>query len=179
MFQVYESKAKRCFMKRIAAFILATGVAMCTVVAQTPQTPQKPQQEIAPEDIIRITTNLVQTDVVVTDKSDQIIPDLKLGDFELYDNGKKQNLKFMEFVGVDTGRRAEGARPPSLPNYMEQTGPGLLAKDLKRVAAFVIDDLTMQIEDLPSVRKMLLSFVDNKMRDGDLVAIVRVVGGKG
>src|SRR6266849_1034234 len=166
-------------MKRIVAFILATGVAICTVVGQTSQAPQKPQQEVAPEDIVRITTNLVQTDVVVTDKSDQIIPDLKLGDFELYDNGKKQDLKFMEFVGVDTARRSEGTRPSSLPNHLEQTGPGLLAKDLKRVVAFVIDDLTMQIEDLPSVRKMLLNFVDNKMRDGDLVAIVRVVGGKG
>ncbi len=166
-------------MKRIAAIILATAVAMATVVAQTPQTPQKPQPEIAPEDIIRITTNLVQTDVVVTDKSDQIIPDLKLEDFELYDNGKKQDIKFMEFVGVDTGRRSEGTRPASLPNYVEQTGPGLLAKDLKRVVAFVIDDLTMQIQDLPAVRKMLLNFVDNKMKDGDLVAIVRVVGGKG
>ncbi len=166
-------------MKRIASFILATGVVLCTVVAQTPQTPQKPQPEIAPEDIIRITTNLVQTDVVVTDKSDQIIPDLKLQDFELYDNGKKQDIKFMEFVGVDTGRRSEGTRPSSLPNLLDQTGPGLLAKDLKRVVAFVIDDLTMQIEDLPAVRKMLLDFVNNKMRDGDLVAIVRVVGGKG
>src|SRR5713226_2058668 len=133
-------------MKRVAAFILATGVALCTVVAQTPQTPQKPQQEIAPEDIIRITTNLVQTDVVVTDKSDQIIPDLKLEDFELYDNGKKQDIRFLEFVGVETARRSEGIRPSSLPNYLEQTGPGLLAKDLKRVVAFVIDDLTMQIE---------------------------------
>ncbi len=37
----------------------------------------------------------------------------------------------------------------------------------------------MQFQDLPAVRKMLLNFVDNKMRDGDLVAIVRVVGGKG
>src|SRR5713226_484530 len=133
-------------MKRVAAFILATGVALCTVVAQTPQTPQKPQQEVAPEDIIRITTNLVQTDVVVTDKNDKIIKDLKLEDFELYDNGKKQDLKFLEFVGLegaDKERRSEGARP-SAPSYVEPArNTGVSAKDLKRVVAFVIDDLTM------------------------------------
>src|SRR6266436_9590885 len=156
-------------MKRIVAFILATGVAICTVVGQTPQAPQKPPQEVAPEDIVRITTNLVQTDVVVTDKNDQIIPDLKLEDFELSDNGKKQDVKFMEFVSVDTGRRSEGTRPSSIPNYVEQTGPGLSVKDLKRVIAFVIDDLTIPIQDIVTVRKMLLDFVDNKMRDGDLV----------
>ena len=45
--------------------------------------------------------------------------------------------------------------------------------------AFVIDDPTIPYTDLPSVRQMLLDFVNNKMLDGDLVAIVRVVGGKG
>jgi VWFA-related protein len=47
------------------------------------------------------------------------------------------------------------------------------------VVGFVIDDLTMEVQDLPAVRKMLLDFVNTKMRDDDLVAIVRVVGGKG
>ena len=168
-------------MKRIAAFILATGVAMCTVVAQTPQTPQKRQQEIAPEDIIRISTALVQTDVVVLDKNERIIPDLKLEDFELYDNGKKQDVKFMEFVSVETGRRVEGNRPtvPASVAEIETATGGLSAKDVKRIVAFVVDDLTISIQDLSAVRSLLLDFVNNKMRDGDLVAIVRVVGGKG
>ncbi len=159
--------------------MLTVAMTLSMVMAQTPSNPQKPPQEVAPEDIVRITTSLVQTDVVVTDKNDQIIPDLKLEDFELSDNGKKQDVKFMEFVSVDTGRRSEGTRPSSIPNYVEQTGPGLSVKDLKRVIAFVIDDLTIPIQDIVTVRKLLLDFVDNKMRDGDLVAIVRVVGGKG
>jgi hypothetical protein len=66
-----------------------SGMALCGVTAQTPSSPQKPQQEIAPEDVLRITTELVQTDVVVTDKNDQVVTDLKLEDFEVYDNGKK------------------------------------------------------------------------------------------
>jgi VWFA-related protein len=170
-------------MKRIVALMLSAGVAMSAVLAQTPQTPQKPQPEIAPEDVIRITTNLVQTDVVVTDKSDQIIPDLKLEDFELYDNGKKQDIKFLEFIGVDTGRRTEGTRPPLpiakgvVPEL--QTSSGISAREVRRVVAFVIDDLTIPIQDIFTVRKLLLDFVDNRMRDGDLVAIVRVLGGKG
>jgi len=167
-------------MKRTIAVALVLSTIFCSVWAQTPTTPQKPQQEIAPEDIIRISTQLVQTDVVVTDKNDKIVKDLKLEDFELYDNGKKQDLKFLEFVGVEgveNERRAEGTRPPA---YVEPVGnTGVSAKDLKRVVAFVVDDLTMEIPDLPPVRKMMLDFVNNKMRDGDLVAIVRVVGGKG
>src|SRR5204863_2608845 len=128
-------------MKKALAACLLVAFSLRVVPAQTPQSTQKPTEE-NPEDVVRITTSLVQTDVVVTDKNDQIIPDLKLEDFELSDNGKKQDVKFMEFVSVDTGRRSEGTRPSSIPNYVEQTSPGLSVKDLKRVIAFVIDDLT-------------------------------------
>lgn len=167
-------------MRRTIAILLA--LASFAPLALT-QTPQKPEPEQTPEDIVRITSELVQTDVVVTDKNDQIISDLKLEDFDLYDAKKKQEIKFMEYVGLNTAGRTEGVRPSSsapLPSVIEGAGnTGLAAKDLKRVIAFVVDDLTMQIADLPAVRKMLLGFVNDKMRDGDLVAIVRVVGGKG
>src|SRR5205823_2913548 len=135
MFLSLDRKASGVLMKWVFAVILATEMTMATAIAQTPQPSQTPKPRAESEDIIRITTHLVQTDVVVTDKSDQIIPDLKLEDFELFDNGKKQDLKFMEFVSVDNGRRSEGTRPSSLPNYIEQTGPGVLAKDVKRVFA--------------------------------------------
>ena len=67
-------------MRRIIALVLALSSIFCAAFSQTPSTPQKPQ-EIAPDDIIRITTQLVQTDVVVTDKNDKVIKDLKLEDF--------------------------------------------------------------------------------------------------
>jgi len=167
-------------MKRALAILLALSSFAPFVFTQTPQ---KPEPQTAPDDIIRVTTQLVQTDVVVTDKNDQVISDLKLEDFEVYDQGKKQEVKFMEYVGVEGPRRTEGNRgvpSDALPSVVENTGnTGVTAKDLKRVVAFVIDDLTLEIQDLPPIRKMLLDFVNNKMRDGDLVAIVRVIGGKG
>src|SRR4030095_13831581 len=55
----------------------------------------------------------------------------------------------------------------------------LSARDLRRVFAFVVDDLTIPFEEIVTVRQMLTDFIDDRMRDGDLVAIVRVVGGAG
>jgi VWFA-related protein len=156
------------------------------VVAQTPPRTQKPQPEIAPEDVLRITTELVQTDVVVTDKSDQIVPDLKLDDFEVFENGRKQNLQFVEFIRTE-GPRGDGANAsaktprgvdPSIPHDLS-TPRDLTLKDVRRVMAFVVDDVTIPSEDMPRVRDTLSAFVDHKMQDGDLVAIVRTVGGKG
>lgn len=172
-------------MKNLFTASLLMALLLGLVPAQTPQQPQKDGP--APEDVVRITTALVQTDVVVTDKNEQIISDLKLEDFELYDNGKKQDLKFIEFVSTTAGRRLEGIKPASAgrapigaPATSDIEGqPGLSAKDLKRVVAFVVDDLTIPLNDITPVRNLLFDFVNNKMRDGDLVAIVRVIGGKG
>src|ERR1043166_1613101 len=72
------------------------------------QTPQKPQQEIAPDDIVRISTSLVQTDVVIVDKDERVIPDIKLDEIKVTDNGKRQDLKFLEFVAPDAAPRIEG-----------------------------------------------------------------------
>src|SRR5437899_2197055 len=104
----FVSDPRGIVMKRIFSILLSAGLAFVTVLAQNPTPQQPPPQQIAPEDVLRITTNLVQTDVVVTDKNDQIIPDLKIGDFELLDNGKRQDIKFMEYVGIDTAKRVEG-----------------------------------------------------------------------
>src|SRR2546421_10880891 len=79
-------------MQKIIPLILAV------VIGGTAQTPQKPQSPSTQEDIVRVTTSLIQTDVVVTDKNDQVINDLTLADFKLLENGKKQDLQFMEFV---------------------------------------------------------------------------------
>ena len=163
-------------MKRRFAALSSILVLLATTLAQNTKQPPQPQQE---EDIIRISTQLVQTNVVVVDKNEQIVPDLKLEDFDLYDNGRKQDLKFMEFVSVDSGRRTEGNAPKTVAPRIETESSGIAAKDLKRVIAFVIDDLTIPDADVATVRSLLLDFVNNKMQDGDLVAIVRTVGGKG
>ncbi len=159
-------------MHKALALTLAIITFSCTAAAQNPQ--QKPQPE---DEVLRITTDLVQVDAVITDKSDQVIPDLKLSDFSLFENGKRQELQFVEYVGADSKPRVEGnvadARAES------DVVRNLTATDLHRVYAFVVDDLTIPAEDMITVRSLLTDFVDKRMQEGDLVAIIRVVGGVG
>jgi VWFA-related protein len=167
-------------MRRITTLILLAALCSYFTKGETTPQSQQPKQQVGPGDVVRITTNLVQTDVVVTDKNEQIIKDLTLSDFELTDNGKKQELSFLEFVAVDADKRVEGT-PPATPRSIETGVPssGVSAAELKRVIAFVIDDLTIPIEDMSRLRELLLDFVDNRMMSGDLVTVVRVVGGSG
>ena len=132
--------------------------------------PQVRPQKPGDDQLIRIGTQLIQWDVVVTDKNGQVVSDLAKSDFELYESGKKQQLSFFEFVSANRGRA---------PRPGEEVSPqGLGEADVRRIFAFVVDDLTIRNEDLVYVREMLTNFVNNQMRPRDLVAIVRTVGGK-
>lgn len=132
------------------------------------------------EPLVRISTDLVQLDAVVLDKSNRVVRGLHKGDFELLENGKKQQISFFEFVDAGKGLRiadeataSESGKVPPIGN----AGPG--AADIRRIFAFVVDDLTIRPADLIFVRQMLDHFVDSQMQPTDLVAIVRTIGGEG
>ncbi|MGH9846503.1 MAG: VWA domain-containing protein, partial [Blastocatellia bacterium] len=154
-------------------FLLAVLTAFTYVQSSGRQ--QKPD-EIA----IRISTQLVQIDAAVTDKNDQIVRDLKIENFELFEDGKKQEIKFIEFVDVKTGQRFRSGRsaPTAATLKAEPPATDLTAGSLRRVIAFVVDDLTIPQQDMATVRQMLSNFVENQMGEGDLVSIARTVGGR-
>lgn len=165
-------------MRKALAFFLATAILSAVASAQT-TTPQQQQPATQDDEIVRITTQLIQVDAVITDKNDQVIPDLKLDDFSLYENGKKQELQFIEYVGADSKTRTDGNVMVAGRPVESDAARNVSAQDLHRVFAFVVDDLTIPFEDMTNVRSVLTKFVDSQMADSDLVAIVRVVGGVG
>src|SRR5947209_2565202 len=144
-------------MNKLFTACLSLTLTFVVAFAQTTQPPTNQDEEV-----VRITTELVQVDAVVTDKNDQPVTDLKMADFDVYDNGRKQDLQFMEFVSVDTGRRMEGtdSSVKLAPGIDTSVPHDLAAKDVKRVVAFVIDDVTIPPADLARVRAMLTDFVD-------------------
>jgi VWFA-related protein len=165
-------------MKKLLAAFLFNCVTAAMLMGQTPQLPppQTTEPDVSHPHLIRTRPNRCRRH----GQKDRVIDDLKLNDFELYENGKRQEIKFLEFVGTDVKPRVEGTRVRLPASAAEAAAPGgVSAKELRRVFAFVIDDLTMPYQELPYVRQMLTNFVDQQMREGDLVAIVRVVGGKG
>jgi hypothetical protein len=59
-----------------------------------------------PDDIVRINTELVQTDVNVFDKHGHFVDGAKPEDFELTIDGKPQKILFFERVAAGTSREA-------------------------------------------------------------------------
>src|SRR5262245_51910634 len=101
------------------------------------------------DSVVRISYQLVQIDVIVTDKAGKAVAGLKREDFELYDNNKLQDIS--HFAYETTRARAVGEdieEAPVLPR-------AITAAEVKRVLAFVVDTLHMKPENVYRTRQML------------------------
>ncbi|CAN5190640.1 hypothetical protein BH20ACI1_BH20ACI1_15900 [soil metagenome] len=149
--------------------------------AQTP-TSTPPNDD---DDVLKISTSLIQLDVTVTDKKGKIVTDLKPEDFEVYENGKKRTITNFSLITVDSkDKPAETINPPAAINKNNKK-PILIppvklkAEQVRRTYALVVDDLGLSFESIRYVQQSLKKFVNEQMQEGDLVAVIRTGRGIG
>ena len=164
--------------KFIPAFIFVLLFAL-TNLSQT-LTPTPTPKPSDGEDVVKISTALVQVDVTVTDNKGKIVRDLKPEDFEIYENGEKQKITNFTFISADSESNQPTVKPdkndkPAIPIPEIPVKP----EQVRRTIALVVDDLTLSFESTYYVRRALKKFVDEQMQTGDLVAIIRTGGGIG
>src|SRR5438874_2705072 len=104
--------------------LLLSGVAL----------PQAKPQKPSDDQPIRISTELVQVDVVVTDKTGRVVKGLTKDDFTLYDSGKKQQINFFEFVNAIEGNRSTG-KPGQIESVQPVSPQGLSGAEVRRIFA--------------------------------------------
>src|SRR4029079_16837036 len=76
----------------VAAILLAAA-------ASYPQSPaQTPTPKITDDDVVKISTNVIQLDVSVTDREGRVVRDLRPDEFEVFENGRKQKITGFSFV---------------------------------------------------------------------------------
>src|SRR5687767_2557792 len=71
-------------------------------------------QEVAPDDVIRVKTTLVNSPVLVIGRDGKYVPNLRREDFEIYENGVKHDIAyfapvenpFTVAIVIDTSRSA-------------------------------------------------------------------------
>jgi len=130
------------------------------------------------DDVVKISTNLIQIDVTVTDKKGNIVKDLKPEDFEIFENGEKQEITNFSFVSnLKTVNEAVKNPTDKIPVPVPQAE--LKPQQIRRTMALVVDDLSLSFESAHFVRRALKKFVDEQMQEGDLVAIIRTGAGIG
>jgi hypothetical protein len=80
-------------VNRLALLLIASILLTSTLISSG----LSQQKKKSDEDVIRISTELVQIDVLVMDKNNKPVSGLKREDFELYDNNKLQEITHFSY----------------------------------------------------------------------------------
>jgi VWFA-related protein len=157
-----------------AAALLTVGAALHaqTKPAQTPapasQDPLRPTQG----GVIRSFVDLVTTDVIVRDNTGQFIANLNKNDFEVFEDGVKQEL--VSFVLTHGGRVYNQAAPPP-PPPME----GIILPPSKptsdaagRIWMIFVDDLHLDFRNTGRIKDLFKKISNELIHEGDMFGIV-------
>jgi len=151
------------FLLWISAVIVLALAAGAVTFAQQPPT--------GGDEVIRVNTELVQTDLMVFDKAGRFVPGLKADSFELIVDKKPQSVAFFE--ELSSGGQKRGAAPQ---RDAESTQVAPSAARANRSVIFFIDDLHLAPDSLVRTRKALLEFINRGMSANDQVAITSSSG---
>ncbi|MFL6258054.1 MAG: VWA domain-containing protein [Pyrinomonadaceae bacterium] len=155
------SNANRKFIGRL--FLLSAAL-LCSAVVAPAQTQEK-------EDVVRVETELVQTDVMVFDKAGKFVDGLTREQFELKVDGRPVPLAFFERVSapVPKGEAAPGATAAA-------ANAAIASRARGRTIIFFVDDLHLSLDSLNPTRAAIGHYIDEEMVPGDLAAIVTASG---
>lgn len=165
-------------MKSLISLLLSVLllVSPLAVVAQTTSGDQD-------DDVIRTRTAEVKLDVVVKDKKGRPVKDLKLGDFEVFEDGVKQKVQSFRFVATDRTASPDQPEPKSgsttgNPATTTTGNPSTVTpttrppRSTPSVTALVFDRLSTEARALS--RKASLAYSEQRTSTGDYTGVFTI-----
>ena len=159
----------------VVVLFLCANLNPFLTAAQT--NPPKPAEQR--DDVVRVNTELVQTDVMVFDKQGRFVDGLKSEQFALRVDNKPTAVSFFERViaGNQEMPQANRERPAAEAGTARPASSTATSNIISgRTLIFFVDDLHLALGSLVRTRKALLEFVDGGMADNDQVAITSSSG---
>ena len=122
---------------------------------------------------VRTTSRLVEVPVVVFDKKGKPITDLKPDELEVYDNGRKQTVKFSSQAGAGTltapaanpAQAETKAEETEFTNRIAETSAARLAAPEAHTTILLIDSSNVAFSDLSYARQEILRFLKTVSAD--------------
>jgi VWFA-related protein len=157
------------------AFSTALGAQAPAPQAPAPQAPSAPQAPQAPnksQATFRVAIDYVTTDVIARNNQDQFVADLTKNDFEIYEDGVKQDITSLTLV--HGGRVHNLASPP--PPAQEE---GLILPVSRprndtagRIFLIIVDDLHLDFRNTGRIRDLFKRISKTLVHEGDMFSIV-------
>ena len=134
------------------------------------QEKDKPQADKPPT--FRVQVDLVTNDVMVRDKDGNFVADLTKDDFEVYEDGVKQDIISMTLSHGGRVTNVLNPPPPPAPEGIILP-PSRPKTDVSgRIFVFFVDDLHLQFHNTGRVRELFKKISKNLVHDGDMFGIV-------
>jgi VWFA-related protein len=153
---------------------LALGVALAAQApAGQPPAPSQPQRATSgTQPDFRVAIDLVNMDAIVRNNQDVFVADLSKDDFEIFEDGVKQDIS--AFTLVHGGRVHNLLAPPPPP---AQEGiilpPSRPRNDAAgRIFLIIVDDLHLDFRNTGRIRDLFKRIANTLVHDGDMFAIV-------
>ena len=138
--------------------------------AQQEKDKAQPQPDKPPT--FRVQVDLVTNDVMVRDKDGNFVSDLTKDDFEVYEDGVKQDIISMTLSHGGRVTNVLNPPPPPAPEGIILP-PSRPKTDVSgRIFLFFVDDLHLQFHNTGRVRELFKKISKNLVHDGDMFGIV-------
>src|SRR5688572_6341119 len=162
-------------MRTTAKFLIAGTFAVFALALPASRVQLQAEQSPVPaqdQAIFRASVDLVTADVIVRDQRDQFLADLKSGEFEVFEDGVKQEIASLELIH---GGRAFSVQAPPPPPVQE----GIILPRNRptndtagRVFLLFIDDLHLDFRSTPRTRDLIKRMLRSLIHEGDMFGIV-------
>jgi VWFA-related protein len=139
---------------------------------QKPQTPEGVLLGQKPRDVIRSRVDLVTTDITVRDDKGQFVPDLKKDEFEVFEDGVKQDV--VSFVLTHGGRVYNNlaAPPPPVQEGILLPAPRPATDESGRIFLIFVDDLHLDFRNTGRIRELFKKISNQLVHPGDMFGVV-------
>jgi VWFA-related protein len=131
----------------------------------------KPDQQAEQKPTFRSRIELVTTDVIVRDSKGQFVSDLSQKDFEVYEDGVKQDVVSMDLIHGGRVNSILTAAPPPQEEGIILPASRPVNDAAGRIYIFFIDDLHLSFRDTGRVRETLKKIANTLLHDGDMYAV--------
>lgn len=155
--------------------LVCAAILLLSAQALVAQQDRKPQTS---DDVLRISTELVQTGVSVFDKQGRFVEGLTKDDFELQVDKRPVPISFFESIIAGSARDRSARRlTQNEPVVTEERTAAPTVR--RRTIVFFIDDRHLSLDGLGRTRKTVLNFINKQMGQNDQVAIASASGNIG
>ncbi|RPJ73330.1 MAG: VWA domain-containing protein [Acidobacteria bacterium] len=134
---------------------------------------QKPAAERLPQQpTFRLAVDLVRTDVIVRDGRDQFVADLKPTEFEIFEDGVKQEIVSVSLTHGGRSYNTLSAAPPPPQEGIVLPPPRPTNDAAGRIFILFVDDLHMDFRNTGRIRELFKKIKTELIHEGDMFGIV-------